>query len=112
MISRRQILKSIGLALLGATPGFIMWARSGSTQGLVLCALGTFIGFAFSLPGVSASRVAGLTAGVIIANNVPGPLKHKVMDHFDRDSDGPPPEPPKQGETDGASRSDRHDRAR
>jgi len=106
MISRRQIIKSIGMALLGATPGFIVWALVGSTQGLVLCGLGTFIGFAFSLPGVSASRVAGLTAGVIVAHNVPGPLKHKVMEHFDRDTVNHLPAPPTQAGIDKTSRPD------
>jgi hypothetical protein len=106
VISRRQIVKSVTLALLGATPGLLVWANARSTQGVVLCALGTFIGFAFSLPGVSPSRVAGLTAGVIVAHNVPEPLKHKVMDHFTGDSRENPTAPPSQAQRDGTSHSD------
>ncbi len=94
VITRRQIIKSLALTLLGATPGLVIWANARSTQGLVLCGLGTFIGFAFSLPGVSPSRVAGLTAGVIVAHNVPGPLRDKVMDHFTSGNEDNPQAPP------------------
>ncbi len=93
MAERRQIYKSIGGTALGVTPGLVWYAVSGTAQGLVLAGLGAFIGFALSLPGVSASRVANLTAGVIVANNVPTPMKHKVMDHFVKDDERRPTAP-------------------
>jgi hypothetical protein len=111
MISRRQVLKSIGLALLGGTPGAIFWGLGGGTQGLVLCGLGLFIGFAFSLPGISPSRVARLTAGTIVAHNVPGPLKHQVMDHFLAETEDYPPAPPDPPESETVSHHDPVDRA-
>ncbi len=106
MISRRQIIKSLGLTLLGAMPGMGIWAMWGATQGLVLCGLGTFIGFAFSLPGVSPSRVAGLTAGVIVAHNVPARLGDKVMDHFTGGAEDNPPAPASHAPSEGAPHAD------
>jgi hypothetical protein len=101
MISKGQVVKSIGFALVGAAPGLIMWAVKGGMQGLVLCGLGAFIGFAFSLPGVSAKRVAGLTAGVMVAHNVPAPLRDRVFDHFTGETAEHPPAstPPGEAET-------------
>jgi hypothetical protein len=88
LMPRRQIIKSIVGTALGVAPGVTWWIISGTTQGLVLAGFGAFIGFALSLPGVSASRIAGATAGTIVAYNVPGPLKGKVLDHFMKEGDG------------------------
>jgi hypothetical protein len=81
-ITGKQITKSIVFTVLGATPGVVWFLNAGTTQSVVIACLGTFIGFGLSLPGVSVARVAGGTAGMIIANNAPRSMQGKIMDTF------------------------------
>jgi hypothetical protein len=67
-ITPRQLVKSaVGIGC-GTGLGLFCWAvlDYGSGWALFIGAVGSFIGFALSLPGVSASRVAGATSGLII----------------------------------------------
>ncbi|MEO6811052.1 MAG: hypothetical protein ABI353_18230 [Isosphaeraceae bacterium] len=75
-----QVVKSITRTVSGAAPGLAWWIATGTTQGLVLTGLGAFIGFAFSLPGVSASRVANLTVATFVAHNLPPLLGEKIWE--------------------------------
>ena len=67
-ITPRQFVKSaIGIGC-GAGLGLFCWAvlEYGYGWALFIGAVGSFIGFALSLPGVSVSRVAGATSGLIV----------------------------------------------
>ncbi len=65
-------LKSILFASLGALPGVLLAVFLANPYYLVIALLGGFIGFAFSLPGTSLTRVASLTGSVIVQHNLPG----------------------------------------
>lgn len=81
-ITGKQITKSVVFTILGATPGIIWFLNAGTTQSVVIGCLGAFVGFGLSLPGVSAARVAGGTAGMIVANNAPRSMQGKIMETF------------------------------
>jgi len=70
-ISVGQIFKSLVLIILGGLLGLIPFRIGATGFAVVVSILGMFVGFALSLPGVSAARVAGGVAGAIIAKNVP-----------------------------------------
>lgn len=75
-ITSHQVLKSAVGISLGAGLGLFCWAvlDYGAGWALLIGALGSFIGFALSLPGVSAERVAGATIEMFIGYNpVEGP---------------------------------------
>lgn len=79
MVTTKQLAKSLILTALGATPGIIWYFNAGTTQAIVITLLGSLVGFGLSLPGVSAARVAGGTAGMIVARNTHGELRDKVV---------------------------------
>lgn len=81
-ISNGQIAKSVLLTALGAAPGLVWYFNARTGQSLFITALGTFIGFALSLPGVSARNVLAGTAAAIIANNAPRSMHGKVYETF------------------------------
>lgn len=69
--SKKQIFKSLGYSILGALPGIMWFAFSGSAQSIIVGSLVLFVAFAFSLPGVSAERVFQQTA----LSFVPAPIR-------------------------------------
>lgn len=75
----RQIFKSLLCTLIGAG-ACCLFAGHGATQIVIVATLGAFVGFALSLPGVSAGNVAAGTLGMIIAHNIPGPAGRRVFD--------------------------------
>lgn len=77
---RQQAAKSIVVAVVFSIPGIALFANTGLGAHLLIAVLGAFVGFALTLPGVSAARVARVTGGMIAARNLPGPLADKVMD--------------------------------
>ncbi len=81
-IAPKQIAKSIIFTALGAAPGIIWFCNAGTGQSIIIACLGAFVAFGLSLPGVSMARVAGGTAGVLVAHNVPRSMQGKVMDTF------------------------------
>lgn len=84
--TRKQVVKSILFTAVGLAPGVIWLCNVQTTQAAIITGLGGFIGFAFSLPGVSAARVAGGVAGSIVANNVPAVMQRRVFNAFVGDS--------------------------
>lgn len=79
-ITAKQIVKSVILTSIGVTPGLVWFFNARKIDSVVVACLGAFIGFAFSLPGVSAARVLKGTAAAIVANNVPRPMQGKVFE--------------------------------
>ncbi|VTT97580.1 unnamed protein product [Gemmataceae bacterium] len=67
-IAPGQLVKSVVGIACGAGLGVFCWAvlDYGYGWAIFIGAVGSFIGFALTLPGVSASRVAGATSGMII----------------------------------------------
>ncbi len=98
--STGQVIKSVILTSIGAAPGTIWFINAHTTQAVVIACLGTFIGFALSLPGVSAARVAGGVAGSIVAHNVPRSMQKRVFDAFLPDELLAKEEPPKENNGD------------
>lgn len=82
MARGKQIMKSVIFTLIGAAPGGVWLAMSGTTQAAVIFGLGALIGLGLSLPGVSAARVAGGTVGAIAAYNAPRSMREGIMEHF------------------------------
>lgn len=81
-ITGKQIAKSIVMTLIGAAPGTLWFFNAGKTQSIVIASLGAFVAFCLSLPGVSAARVAGGTAGMIIARNAPRSMQGEILNAF------------------------------
>ncbi len=79
-VANAQIAKSIAMTTLGALPGIIWYVNAPSTQPVVIGCLGAFVGFALSLPGVSAARVAGGTVAAIAAHNAPRSMRNGIWD--------------------------------
>jgi len=73
-------VKSTAAILLGAAPGVAWYFNGGATPSIVVAVLGAFIAFAFTLPEVSAERVARATAGMIVARNMPSGLQGKAFE--------------------------------
>lgn len=88
-ITARQIAKSVVFTAIGAAPGIIWFFNAGTTQPIVIACLGAFVAFGLSLPGVSAARIAGGTAGMIVARNAPSSMQGKIMDAFVGEDDSP-----------------------
>ena len=83
------IIKAVIAAAIGVVPGAIFLAN-GQALGnsiLIMC-LGAFIGAAFVLARLSPARVASLTAGAIVAHNVPRSMRDQVMESFDGAAEG------------------------
>jgi hypothetical protein len=90
ILTGAQIVKSVLLTGLGATPGAIWFANVGSTQSAVILALGALIGFGLSLPGVSVGNVLAGTAGMIIMKNAPRSMHDEISNTFFRNADDVP----------------------
>ena len=78
-ITVNQVLKSMLGVCCGAGLGVFCWRALGYSGGyaLFIGGVGSFIGFALTLPGVSVWRVVGGTAGVIVGYNLgEGPGGH------------------------------------
>lgn len=79
-MSRNQILKSTLITLIPLVCGGYWIYSTGSTQSIIVTALVTFVFFALTLPGVSASNVARGTVASIVASNVGTGASGKVFD--------------------------------
>lgn len=89
---RKQVVKSLLGTVVGGAAGGFWLVQGGGTQAVVIMLLGAFIGFALTLPGVSAARVAGGAAGMIVAHNAPASMRGKILDYFVADPETEPPQ--------------------
>lgn len=80
-IAPMQIAKTIILTVVGAAPGaYWLYSQGWAPASLIICLLGAFIGFALSLPGVSAGNVLRGTAGVVAAHNAPVGMRDQILE--------------------------------
>jgi hypothetical protein len=94
-ITFHQVLKSALGVVCGAGFGVFCWRVLEYSGGyaLFIGGVGSFIGFALSLPGVSVWRVAGGTAGVLVGYNLGEGIGGHVYDAIAGEDPYPASEP-------------------
>lgn len=84
----RRIMLTLIATGVGGFPGGYWYAMTRWTPAAVICVLGTFIGFALSLPGVSIGRVLAGTGGFVASRGTRRRLISEAGNPDGTDPDG------------------------